>query len=1509
MARRKALLAVLLLLLPALLAAQSVGNRSSPQQSSYCAVPKVKSYLDITLDPANGKYTAFVYNLSANYNKTGIPKALVYRINMSNLSDINICYEVTGDGTSGTELGRVSFSYDPNAEGCSDFWIIFCPVYTAGGGVPNPADREACLGGTAIPHDKYDDTHPTNPCKPSSLPPENYATRYIPSHNELYFCNHVPKDFAPLCWPLMLIFAILVGASFALGRNPFHAFDFGATRMSRGRQYTARVQQKSFDIMGYLAAMQTGAGTAEKITGAKEGSFQQYTPLGALGKGVGALSKALRKALTPKDKEPEKKPQGAALKPGDKVKPPAKKPADQKPKGFADEGRFATTSPSAPSSAQAEGSGLTPTIAGAVGGGLARKGRRVIGVGSSGAALPTAYESGGGGGAARTPQIGRGVLPTASDSGGGGGGLGGERKLPTTQASQPSQMFQTMYGAPNIFSEIRAVIGVLSRILSRSDGITPGGFNFTFDIARIRTEEEKHLDKTIPNWRKDGLTFGQSVASAGRQFGKLFELVFDRTFGSPRFENLFKLSGSNFGERLLDLLRKIIANAVTLHKLLATFSGYWKAGQALGGRKGSGISWFENFNNRTLFSLPMPKLGGFWFIPKFGGGKYDVSIGMFGDWMRDTSTMPYGLRELFGPTIDNLKLAANKMMAPSSDKNIAPGVLYVKGNSAIILEDGGMRVIDLSNPERQMTKEDAVGEMFKDEGEGKAFRRWLKSGNAPNGADGSSIADTLTRGFGFREAYYLYDTSSGKLEIVDADTFSPHANTVAAYKEANLKLVDAAAADAWADVSLISNSDRKKYEHASEYERRARSETGEKDGILSLGSLEFLLQPENYSANKNAVGKALDRLVNTGALYVAPATKLSDLNEKELEDIRSQVKDLRKTYESVGEKYNVFNSLQSQANALRMEVQALRGIAEAAQQPDSQEKFELMQFYQQYYSTARQEEMWARLALQVAVENGHNGVMGRVEEYLKADKEGKQKIREETEAERDSHFSAMNQMAPEENLAGYSSELLAKMRLDAAINLMEKYGNSAIDANDKKMLLHAFDVSNANMQEDINAITASYGNVAKAWENAFQLHEEKKAGALMSYMSSALEKVSIGQGQAYEATYAANAVLEEYNRQVSKKLADSDGDIEKVQNDAAFCSKMELLLGVGAHYSEMYVRMHGAAGKGTEAKSRLDNAETLFRIVSLLPENKLQMQFELPYPVSSDGKSFTNKVTVANVQGDPEAYAPYMNQLLAYAAKAKLEELDGTLKKRQAGGDYEGSPFETVAGAPKTSSVASLIDQIENANRKLDEAIRSASALAKPNEEQRKKLYGDSTPLEEKASIGIELQEKASTQWAKVAADANDIARWIDNAENQMYITSKKSVNKFVSEHINEMLQPSFLGNPEADFINIKREELGLPKIQHLGFFESYHSAVVDGMRKGLDISQLESMVNSIGNKPEAKPPTGEEGKSEPSPREQKKEEPPEITKQSSEKQRQERKVEEERQERERRASGKKKEN
>jgi hypothetical protein len=242
------------------------------QANACLVIPTVSSYTDITLDPSNPvepQISVFVYNLSKeDYIKTPLPNALVFMVDLTDKTAISMCYAKTGAD------GRLPYPYDPQFPGCLDYWFIFCPLSAAAGSNGAAlAAREICLNSTKL---AYNIISPAPvPCDPAN-PPTGFTNypEHILSHNVLYLCNKVPRDFAPLCWPLMLILGLLLGANFAVGRNPFAMFDLSSPRLARGRQYSMRTQGKSFDLLSYAMGAVSAYGSVKKdIKSIKEGGF------------------------------------------------------------------------------------------------------------------------------------------------------------------------------------------------------------------------------------------------------------------------------------------------------------------------------------------------------------------------------------------------------------------------------------------------------------------------------------------------------------------------------------------------------------------------------------------------------------------------------------------------------------------------------------------------------------------------------------------------------------------------------------------------------------------------------------------------------------------------------------------------------------------------------------------------------------------------------------------------------------------------------------------------------------------------------------------------------------------------------------------------------------------------------------------------------------------------------------------------------------------------------------
>jgi len=209
-----------------------------------CPINPTRTYLDVTVDA--GDVVAIVYNVSGNYDKAPVADGLVYVLNLSEITlPPTVCWAKTD------EFGEVEIGYNPNQTGVVNYWFIFCPV---------DANTPMCLNRTGITSSPANHNAVPACAGYGSVHPSN-KQNYLLSHNQFYQYNRTPASLAALCWPLMLIFALLMGAAYAAGKNPFGFMDMSAPRMSRGKQYTMRAQQKNFDMMGVVMAADNAAST------------------------------------------------------------------------------------------------------------------------------------------------------------------------------------------------------------------------------------------------------------------------------------------------------------------------------------------------------------------------------------------------------------------------------------------------------------------------------------------------------------------------------------------------------------------------------------------------------------------------------------------------------------------------------------------------------------------------------------------------------------------------------------------------------------------------------------------------------------------------------------------------------------------------------------------------------------------------------------------------------------------------------------------------------------------------------------------------------------------------------------------------------------------------------------------------------------------------------------------------------------------------------------------------
>lgn len=237
----------------------------------YCEVPPtVRTYVSAEVDEAQHVIVVSAYNETIDVNgrlvRMPIPNGLLVVMQRDSVrggggQEYETCKALTG--ISGETEGKIVLGYEPPTGDVtrSAYTFTFCPVINNAtmlsecAAVPDPNN----YGQALVWRDQYGD--PRYPWRDNRIPPcagvggtpYNYP-QMLPSRGEVYLENEQSPDVAQLCWPLMLIAGLLVGAMFASGKNPMGAFDFSSPRMSRGKQYQMRAQSKSFDVVSTVFA-------------------------------------------------------------------------------------------------------------------------------------------------------------------------------------------------------------------------------------------------------------------------------------------------------------------------------------------------------------------------------------------------------------------------------------------------------------------------------------------------------------------------------------------------------------------------------------------------------------------------------------------------------------------------------------------------------------------------------------------------------------------------------------------------------------------------------------------------------------------------------------------------------------------------------------------------------------------------------------------------------------------------------------------------------------------------------------------------------------------------------------------------------------------------------------------------------------------------------------------------------------------------------------------------------
>jgi len=249
--------------------------------------------------------TAFYQNLSAVPSRQPINYSmLILQILQQGQSPL-LYSTFTND--SGNAAYNFSFLYpnqnvNPN-ENCTVFKVVYCPFCT---GSTSSACFLECMAYAAITLPPGVQVASQLTTAPDAVPPQDAVppatlstAQYLPQLATVNYCPPPPTGTAatpPLCLPLVLIFALLSGALYMTGKNPFSGFNLGGAKTGRVLRYNPRGRgvYTSGTAIEQAGQAAYGAGTAV----AKEGVG------GALKSAGKGLAGDMKKGLTVKGMVP-----------------------------------------------------------------------------------------------------------------------------------------------------------------------------------------------------------------------------------------------------------------------------------------------------------------------------------------------------------------------------------------------------------------------------------------------------------------------------------------------------------------------------------------------------------------------------------------------------------------------------------------------------------------------------------------------------------------------------------------------------------------------------------------------------------------------------------------------------------------------------------------------------------------------------------------------------------------------------------------------------------------------------------------------------------------------------------------------------------------------------------------------------------------------------------------------------------------------------------------------------
>lgn len=261
----------------------------------------------LSMNDVDYEISAYLYyeNFSSEPPRTPIDNSLLFVYIESAEGDKELLKFFTDDD------GAAVFDFSEYAEHAQDeqisynFQIIYCPFcHPEDEGYPCGFDECVDYSGIEVPSG-IGGTNPVDsvPLAEGASPlPETSWNRhyYLPTSAGItYSPPPAPAALVPaFCFPLLLVFAMLGGAMYYTGRNPFGAFTLGSPRIGRHIRYTPGGRGMSLSGKYIINSVKRGVGEAKDICTARKEAKEKGESAAKAGWKAGVAPADWRNTLT-----------------------------------------------------------------------------------------------------------------------------------------------------------------------------------------------------------------------------------------------------------------------------------------------------------------------------------------------------------------------------------------------------------------------------------------------------------------------------------------------------------------------------------------------------------------------------------------------------------------------------------------------------------------------------------------------------------------------------------------------------------------------------------------------------------------------------------------------------------------------------------------------------------------------------------------------------------------------------------------------------------------------------------------------------------------------------------------------------------------------------------------------------------------------------------------------------------------------------------------------------------